>query len=184
MNKRGFTLMEVLAVLLLLAVVVTLAVPGIRAARLTMMNSQSRAAAKKLSDAITRFRADNRGQAISYTSTDLRTYATTTNCTASTGIPGSTGSSVDLGQLFACGYLSRRDFERVPFHFAYNPSGVTSADLTSASTTCALNKLDIKGTLTLVFYGNSAVENSKYADCSKYLIYVDGRGQALEYDAT
>ena len=46
--KKGFTLMEILAVLLVIAVVVSMAAPVFRAIRFEVKNSQAKAAASKL----------------------------------------------------------------------------------------------------------------------------------------
>ena len=50
-SKKGFTLMEILAVLLIIAVVLSFAIPAFRSVRFEQRNSSAKAGVKKLSEA-------------------------------------------------------------------------------------------------------------------------------------
>ena len=55
MNKQGFTLMEILAVLLVIAVVTTFAVPVIKSVRKEVQYRQATFAAAKMAEAVRAF---------------------------------------------------------------------------------------------------------------------------------
>ena len=61
MNKKGFTLMEILAVLLVIAVVVSMAVPVLRSVRYEVKNGQAKNAAHKLAQAVRTYYQVSRG---------------------------------------------------------------------------------------------------------------------------
>lgn len=127
MNKHGFTLMEVLAVLLILAVVVSFALPGIRLIRDEVRHSQAKSAASKMAEAMRSFYQDTKGFFVVGCVQGKGGTADCTNvllardgsCNAgTTGIPSAaSGGTVDLGQLFACDYLSTKDFAGLPYKF-------------------------------------------------------------------
>ena len=124
-NKKGFTLMEILAVLLVIAVVVSMAVPVLRSVRYEVKNSQAKTAAHKLAQAVRAYYQVSRGgvpQEQSFTPT-LNTdvvLASASECVSpsETGIPlQKTTGIVPIKQLFACGYLSFKDFVGLPYTF-------------------------------------------------------------------
>lgn len=130
MNNKGFTLMEILAVLLILAVVVSFALPGIRLIRDEVQHSQAKSAASKMAEAMRSFYHDTKGLRVVGTLVGkLRSgeaeeysviYAAAQSCNdrSSTGIPTSTtGGTTGIRQLFACGYLSTKDFAGLPYSF-------------------------------------------------------------------
>lgn len=130
--KKGFTLMEILFVLLVIALVVSFAVPAIRSVRYDVYNSRAKAALKKLAEARRSYYQQTKGSDISggfsgsvaenYVSSDYKCQDV-----AASGIPGSrTTSSVD--QLFACGFLDWRDFDGLPYTFHICSLGTTGAD--------------------------------------------------------
>lgn len=178
MNKRGFTLMEVLAVLLLLAVIASLAVPGIRAVRFEVKNSQAKAAAKKLIEAINNYRRVSRGGTVEFPEEGF-TGVFDTSCTSAinTGIPGqAAGVSLSVEQMVACGFLSPKDFQGLPYKFYYG-STIPAEVVTSI--------LDKSGNVSLLVLAANEKAGPKFYDKDdvKYAIYVDDRLEPKEYEA-
>ncbi len=171
MNKRGFTLMEVLAVVLLLAVIASLAVPGIRSARYEMKNSQAKAAAKKLLEGIKSYRQASRGAAVTFPATGF-TGDFSTSCTAAvnTGIPG-TSIGLTVKQLAACGFISPKDFKGLPYKFYYGTLPTIASSIT-----------DKQGSIVMVVLGTDQA-GPTYKNNNKYAIYIDDRLEPLEYEA-
>lgn len=124
--KKGFTLMEVLAVILVLAVVTTLAAPVFKSVRYEMRQAQAKVAAKKLAEALKTYYQVSRGGKIyaCFDATDADVTQTTTACSnpSATGIPQTTAPTTltTAKQLFACGYLSSKDFVGLPYTFCTN----------------------------------------------------------------
>ena len=116
-NTSGFTLMEILAVLLIIAVVLSFAVPAFRSVRFEQRNSQAKAGVKKLSEAIRSFYQNSKGVKIkgSFSGTGLGSIGSCQDVGAS-GVPG-TGGETGIYQLFACGYLNANDFAGLPYTF-------------------------------------------------------------------
>ena len=123
MNK-GFTLMEMLAVVLVVALMMSFALPVYRSVRFEMRHSQAQEAALKMADAMRTYYSRTRGSTIvGSLSPDTeagKTTMATTNCIdiLATGIPVSgQGASQGIGQLFACGFLTEKDFRDLPYTF-------------------------------------------------------------------
>ena len=126
--KKGFTLMEILAVLLVIAVVVSMAVPVFRSVRYEIKNSQAKKAAKAMAEAMRTYYQVSRGLGIQ-TSCFTPTKDTSTIMASSCASPSAEGikkkknttvansSRSPISQLFACGYLSYKDFVNVPYQF-------------------------------------------------------------------
>lgn len=180
-NKKGFTLMEILAVLLVIAVVVSMAVPVLRSVRYEVKNSQAKTAAHKLAQAVRAYYQVSRGgvpKGQSFTPTvdadkSNVVLATPSACVApsETGIPlQKTTGTVEIKQLFACGYLSFKDFISLPYTFTVcdpRPGQVPNE-------TCRLTEATGTNTPIVVVKG-AAGAGDKY-DVSKnsaYHIYVD-----------
>lgn len=132
MNKKGFTLMEVLFVLLIVALVASFAVPAIRSVRYDVRNSQAKTALKKLLAARRSFYQNTKGgsfeQEPSFQAKDAQSFAAEACTQASTGIPrdGKLLNS-NIHQLFACGYLNWKDFASLPYtFFLCNPQTATA----------------------------------------------------------
>ena len=133
--KQGFTLMEVLAVLLVIAVVASLTAPVFRAARYEIKHSQAKLALKKLHEAKQRYYQMSRGVAIeacfSGADTDVISAAPST-CSdpGATGIPAkyySRRARNSANDLFACGLLEAKDFAGLPYQFCtYRSSEIPS----------------------------------------------------------
>jgi len=124
LSQKGFTLVEILFVLLIIALIVGMALPGFRAVRYDIKNSRAKGALKKLAEARRTFYQNTKGWNIqndaTFTGADAKTYASQTcNNPSSTGVPASTYSkiSVSPAQLFACGFLDWKDFAALPYTF-------------------------------------------------------------------
>ena len=117
--KKGFTLMEILFVLLVIALVVSFAVPAIRTVRYDMYNARAKSALRKLAEARMTYYQATKGSDITgvFLGSDVEEYASSTcNGLNASGIPGSRDTS-DVSQLFACGFLDWRDFDKLPYKF-------------------------------------------------------------------
>ena len=131
-NDRGFTLMEILAVLLVIAVIASFAMPLIKSVRREMRYQQAKAAGVQLAEAVRSFYTDTKGcLAISNASEKglyAPTAAETTACPGQHPITtGERGSSTDdnCGNngglyesiVFACNYISPKMFVSLPYYF-------------------------------------------------------------------
>lgn len=137
--KKGFTLMEMLAVLLAIAIVISFAVPAYRSMRYEMYYHQAKTAAIKMGEAIRSYYQNTKGYVVtgSFTGTGAGAdsvqgiIASSDVCDnpAATGIPTSQGAHTSgVEQLFKCGYLNAKDFVGVPYRFtACDPISNTSA---------------------------------------------------------
>lgn len=154
--KKGFTLMEMLAVILVIAVIVSMAAPVFRSVRYEVRNSQAKAAAKKMAEAMKSFYQASRGQKIASSKACFSPAALTVgSCmfSGATGIPaGAASSSADVRDLFACGFLSQKDFKGVPYEFCSNysasvPSGFPTigSGVASGKVLVAVRGLDDAG---------------------------------------
>lgn len=174
--KKGFTLMELLAVLLVIAVVVSMAAPVFRAVRYEIKNSQAKNAAKKMAEAMHSYYQASRGYKVTgcFTPTAdaglnvIKTAASACTSPGATGIPASAGGSVEVSQLFACGYLSYKDFMSLPYEFCTNdtdsfPSGWGTKPDTSV------------GTVYVLAGGVKADGSGDKYQKSKGAIFIDGR---------
>lgn len=193
--KKGFTLMEILAVLLILAVVTVMVAPAFRAVRYQIKNSQAQAATKKLAEAVRSYYQFSRGHKIKnvkdntdngcFNGPGVTSFSSTTCQTwGATGIPASkepataAATNSDIAQLFACGFLSYKDFVNVPYRFCVGRDanyGNTPNSLVAGPT--LYNTDGILATAT----GNSGSGDNYQCNttsCKGY-IYVDGRMKAL-----
>lgn len=124
--------MELLAVLLVIAVVVSMAAPVFRAVRYEIKNSQAKTAAKKMAEAMHSYYQATRGYKVTGcfipTQPDGKTIILTpASACASPGADGipaykKSRSADGIKQLFACGYLSYKDFASLPYEFCANDS--------------------------------------------------------------
>ena len=178
-HPKGFTLMEILAVILVIAVVVAMASPVFRAVRFEMRHAQARTGAKKVAEAVKSYYQASRGQVLKgcfspMEDTIITTGPTDCNSPAATGKPGSRNDSTDVEQLFACGYLSAKDFTGLPYKFCtYKPTELTNAIPT-----------DLVNSFYAVVYAVDDHAGSKYykappASLPGY-IFVDGRMDVLD----
>lgn len=186
--KKGFTLIEVLAVLLIIAVVASMTVPLLRKVNYQVKNSQAKTAALKLAEALRSYYQTNRGYTIESTTfspTNADNFqniimATPSECNSpvATGIPSTASRPAqEVKQLFACGYLSFKDFKGLPYKFVIG-SGA-DADIKAPSpdgTPKDKNFIKLGGNIDAVFAlgvdGSGSRFEFKPAD-NNY-IYVDG----------
>ena len=129
--KKGFTLMEILAVLLVIAVVVSMAVPVFRSVRFEIRNGQAQTASKKLAEAMRMYYQVSRGLGVqedcfipSTAAGENVLLVSPATCVSpsSDGIPYQNSTTQNasrsaISQLFACGYLSYKDFLGLPYEF-------------------------------------------------------------------
>lgn len=135
MNK-GFTLIEVVAVILVIAVVATFAVPALSSIRAEVRHQQAKSAAIKMADALRSFYKDSQGylpaadEPNGITGNDIKGLnENPAQCQnpASVGIPKRYTGVSDapaLTQLFYCGYLSAKDFVGLPYKFTVSTPNV------------------------------------------------------------
>lgn len=126
--KKGFTLMEVLAVVLILAVIAAFAVPAVRSARTDMKNRQANAAFVQFSQAIAQLNANTGSFIAPESSFNPATPAGkavlyNNNCQegTATGVPvtrrDANNDPLAISNLFACGYLNPKDFKGLNYEF-------------------------------------------------------------------
>lgn len=125
--KKGFTLMEMLAVILVIAVIVSMAAPVFRSVRYEVRNSQAKAAVKKMAEAVKSYYQANRGQKLQGCFTNTTSFGNICEASGARGIPGSSSSQVGVKNLFTCGYLTRKDFASVPYTFCVNYESTISS---------------------------------------------------------
>ena len=118
--KKGFTLMEILAVLLVIAVLASFAVPAVRSIMAQVRYQRAKVAGAKLAEAIRVFYTDSKGYRItgSISGANIGTTiaASATDCAnpAISGIPPyetANAGDIDVSQLFYCNYLAVKDFQ-------------------------------------------------------------------------
>lgn len=181
--KKGFTLMEILAVLLVIAVVVSMAAPVFRAVRYEIKNSQAKNAAKKMAEAMQSYYQSSRGYNVTGCFTPTSAAGLTAIKTASSACtsPGATGipahrrgfGTSDVKQLFACGYLSFKDFMSLPYEFCANDTASFPAGWGTAPS-------NAEGTIYVLAGGVKADGSGDKYQKSKGVIFVDGRMTALD----
>ncbi|MBR4355632.1 MAG: prepilin-type N-terminal cleavage/methylation domain-containing protein [Elusimicrobiaceae bacterium] len=193
--KKGFTLMEILAVLLVIAVVVSMAVPMVRSARFEVKNSQAKIAAKKMAEAVKNYYQFSHGYQIqgcfSPTEDDVINIDTlaawqtedTVTCTDfASGIPPGPGNHIsNVDQLFACGFLKKKDFESLPYQFCTNKNNSIAASLDNPAT--LVDRLYVVAAAVSEQAGRKFFRGNNPTGPLKGYIYVDGRMEALDtYD--
>ena len=115
--------MEMLFVVLVIALIVSFAVPALRNVRYDIYNARAKTALKKLAEAQRSFYQLSKGSAVSgiFQGSSAKSMANS-QChnIPSSGIPG---QYLNAGpeQLFACGYLDWRDFDGLPYAFHVCP---------------------------------------------------------------
>jgi len=126
--------MEILAVLLILAVITMFSLPAVRATRSLVQHHQAKSAALKMAEAMRTYYQSTKGYLITGNlrgklvegddeSGTIRSVVTASDPTlcdnpAVTGIPPTElNRTSSMIQLFACGYLSTKDFAGLPYTF-------------------------------------------------------------------
>ena len=127
-QNKGFTLMEILAVLLVIAVIASFAVPLIKSVRREMQYQKAKAAGVQLAEAVRSFYADSKGcfvfhdaesdQSVFY-GADAAGGSCPNNNPVKTGVPNycPEGAAGGPQAVFACGYLSPKIFVDLPYNF-------------------------------------------------------------------
>ncbi len=119
-NKQGFTLMEILAVILVIAVIASFAVPMIKSVRREMRYQKAKAAGVQLAEAVRSFYTNTKGclpiskDGSGFFGPDAASG--TCPADAKTGIP-CVEKQVDDTAVFGCGYLSPKMFVDLPYNF-------------------------------------------------------------------
>ncbi len=129
-KNKGFTLMEIIFVILLIALIVNFALPAFRAVLYDVKNSRAKTALKKLAEARISFFKTTRGYDIQptngvayppFTGEDAKEWAAEpcegNENPVATGIPSNSTSLKPVSILFQCGFLDWRDFENLPYYF-------------------------------------------------------------------
>lgn len=116
-SQKGFTLMEILAVLLIIAVILSFAIPAYNSIRFDQRNNLAKEGVKRLSEAIRSYYQNTKGVKIigHFTGTGLKAVPVC-NDFSSSGVPGR-GKEANIVQLFACGYLSGSEYSELPYTF-------------------------------------------------------------------
>lgn len=168
MNKNGFTLMEVLAVMLTIAVIATFLLPAIRTVRAEVYYHQAKGGGAKMAEAMKSFYRDSKGYLVtgSFTGTGLSSasYTCASDSPVRTGIPPSIGDhSVGVGQLFGCGYLNVQDFVDLPYTFAASATSSNRSTLVTvtASDSRAGRYYGMNGAAFTVSHDMAVVENAQ-----------------------
>lgn len=208
--KKGFTLMEVLAVILVLAVVTTLAAPVFRSVRYEIRQAQAKVAAKKLAESLKTYYQASRGRNIN-TCFQARIDCTpgnnvnsiiklkpTSSCTdnapqclnsTATGIPATfSGGELSADQLFACGFLSAKDFARLPYTFCTSKSAAADLIQNKSCTGAANTPMSWANSSNeyVIAFANEDLNGISAGDkyfknhCPKGYIYVDRSMEALD----
>jgi len=123
--KKGFTLMEILAVLLVIAVLASFAVPMVRSVMAEVRYRRARVAGARMAEAIRAFFTDSKGFHITGSINGLAAaeiISSDSDCEnpALDGLPPyDTATSGDIGveQLFHCNYLTGKDFAGLNYNF-------------------------------------------------------------------
>ena len=113
--------MEILFVLLVIALVMSFALPIFRTVRYDIKNARAQAALKKLAEARRSYYQASKGSDVIpgfFVGADAKNIMQTFTCdnVIASGVPG-TSTSVNINQLLACGYLNWRDFADLPYKF-------------------------------------------------------------------
>ena len=173
LNKRAFTLMEILFVLLVIALVVSFALPALRTVRFDIKNSRAKAAVKKMAEARRSYYQYMRGGKIQdgamFNAETSMQNASCTNLRAS-GKPGNSSTAVEISELFGCGFLDWKDFAGLPYTFY-----ICDLDENAGVPPCT-NTGIYAGAV-----GNSSA-GSKYNNPSKYYMFVDETMKVKEHE--
>ncbi|MBO7191037.1 MAG: prepilin-type N-terminal cleavage/methylation domain-containing protein [Elusimicrobiaceae bacterium] len=176
--QKGFTLMEMLAVGLMLAVIMSLATPVVRSFRYEIKNAQARTAAGKLAQGFRNYLKDMKCTEVPdygcFSPEDDVIQTDASQCTSqkNTGVPTSPSLCAALPTdrvarqktLFACGYVAYKDFAKSPYEFCLGRKK-NSADAAAPVSPYYVTVYGLDG----------AGTKYKYASSNRKFIYVDGR---------
>ncbi len=115
--QKGFTLMEILAVMLVIAVIASFLVPAVRSARAEVAYQRAKTAAIKMAEAMRSYYRDRKGGLPSGSVNGMNTYSFGA-CPKDSWMEEDPGiKSGDVKDLFACNYLTWKDFQGLPYTF-------------------------------------------------------------------
>ena len=176
--KKGFTLMEILFVLLVIALVISFATPAIRSVRYDVYNSRAKTALRKLAEARRSYYQYTKGSDVtgSFSAAYENSIYSGTSCNnvAASGIPGSRTDS-DVGQLFACGFLDWKDFANLPYTF------ILCGDSYAIGTApCVALETNPSNVVYAGAVGHTDAAGSKYEEISGYFMSVGKDMQVLD----
>ncbi|MBQ8033219.1 MAG: type II secretion system protein [Elusimicrobiaceae bacterium] len=115
--KKGFTLMEILAVMLVIAVIASFLVPAVRSARAEVYYQRAKTAAIKMAEAMRSYYRDTKGGLLGDSVDGTQTYSFGA-CPADSWTEEDVGAGTgDVVDLFACNYLTWKDFQGLPYTF-------------------------------------------------------------------
>lgn len=169
--------MEILFVLLVIALIISFAVPAIRSVRYDVYNARAKAALRKLAEARRSYYQYTKGSDITgnFSASSESSLYSGVACSnvAASGIPGARTKS-DVGQLFACGFLDWNDFGGLPYVFV-----TCNMDRTIPSPPCVPLGNNPAG---IVYAGASGDEyaGSKYKSTAGYYMSVGQDMQVLD----
>lgn len=166
---KGFTLMELLFVLLLIALIISFAVPTFRSVRFDTQNARAKTALQKLVSARRSFYQDTQGWNITPDTFRAQAVAGLSGSCASepfSGIPGKGSKTTDFSQLFLCGYLNKKDFANLNYSFS-----ICASD--TSVTSCTGGVSAIFDTAYAAAFGNDAAAGKKYLGTEGYVVYMD-----------
>lgn len=133
-KNTGFTLMEILAVLLVIAVIASFAVPLIKSVREEIRYQKAKAAAVQLAEAVRSFYTDSKGCLTfdqnpeeGFFGADAASGTCPNNSPIKTGLPfcGTEGKARPK-DIFDCGYISPKMFVDLPYTFTvFDPRNET-----------------------------------------------------------
>lgn len=178
-KQKGFTLIEMLFVVLVIALIISFAVPALRSVRSEIKNHRAKTALKKLVQARRNYYQLSKGADFavgeSFVGTNARTLAQET-CTSfsSSGVPGANQTPLTGAQIFACGFLDWRDFEGLPYTFY-----VCSLD-TPGEVPCQIPNEETKAPY--VGAVGTAAAGAKYQSANYYM-YIPSSMQVEEWEA-
>lgn len=156
--------MEILAVLLIIAVILSFAIPAYNSIRFDQRNNLAKEGVKRLSEAIRSYYQNTKGVQITghFTGTGLGAVPAC-NDLSSSGVPGR-GKTENIMQLFACGYLSGAEYSELPYTF------YSCLDPNTHNTTCHGRPYAVAVGTTETAAGKKYIK--KYNDVP-YYIYLD-----------
>jgi len=179
-TQKGFTLMEILFVVLIIAIVIGFAAPVWRAVRADIKNRQAKTALKKLAEARRNYYQSSKGNDFSTglfvapinSGTSLDGWAGQTCSGISTsGIPGGSMPALSVAKAFACGLLDWRDFKGLPYEFTVCPLNAAGAP------PCVIPETSEAPLVGAVAVGSAA--GAKYHS-SRYYMYIPRNSMQVE----
>ncbi len=137
LGAGGFTLMELLFVLLVIALVLSFALPAYRSVRYDMRNSSAKSALRKLAEARRSFYQYSKGSDVTgeIDTAQVQNYAAQSCVSgAASGVPASARAASSVQQLFACKFLDWKDFAKLPYVFAICDGSASGSACSSLGT--------------------------------------------------